>query len=138
MMQGAGIISASEAVQRILKQFEPLAPGEDVEILLALDHVLIVNYDGRPEKEMIVGHLTIEDVEPGQVYSSQQVAEFLQVSTKTLLRQIHAGKLPKFFKVGKFWRIWGRDLLRIEEDMKRLDHVRYRNPEPPSQQAARG
>lgn len=53
-------------------------------------------------------------VEPGEVYTLREAAEYLKVSYTTMLRWVTQGTFPAF-KVGKFWRIYGRDLLTLDK-----------------------
>ncbi len=51
---------------------------------------------------------------PKEVYTLQEAAEYLKVTYGTALRWVTQGNLPAF-KVGKFWRVYGRDLLTLNE-----------------------
>ncbi len=51
-------------------------------------------------------------VEPGEVYTLREAAEYLKVSYSTMLRWVKQSALPAF-KIGRFWRIYGRDLLSL-------------------------
>ncbi len=53
-------------------------------------------------------------VEPGEVYTLREAAEYLKVSYTTMLRWVNQDTFPAF-KVGKFWRIYGRDLLTLDQ-----------------------
>ncbi len=53
-------------------------------------------------------------VEPGEVYTLQEAADYLKVSYSSMLRWVTKGTFPAF-KVGKFWRIYGRDLLTLDK-----------------------
>ena len=53
-------------------------------------------------------------VESGEVYTLREAAEYLKVSYTTMLRWVPQGTFPAF-KVGKFWRIYGRDLLTLDK-----------------------
>jgi excisionase family DNA binding protein len=52
---------------------------------------------------------------PEPVYTPEQVAEHLQVSLRTVMDYLRAGKL-KGFKVGRLWRIKASDLQAFMED----------------------
>ena len=53
-------------------------------------------------------------VEPGEVYTLQETAEYLKVSYSTMLRWVKQSTFPAF-KIGRFWRIYGRDLLTLDK-----------------------
>ena len=53
-------------------------------------------------------------VESGEVYTLREAAEYLKVSYTTMLRWVTKGTFPAF-KIGKFWRIYGRDLLTLNK-----------------------
>ena len=53
-------------------------------------------------------------VESGEVYTLREAAEYLKVSYTTMLRWVTKGTFPAF-KIGKFWRIYGRDLLTLDK-----------------------
>lgn len=53
-------------------------------------------------------------VESGEVYTLRQAAEYLKVSYTSMLRWVTKGTFPAF-KVGRFWRIYGRDLLTLDK-----------------------
>ena len=53
-------------------------------------------------------------VESGEVYTLREAAEYLKVSYTSMLRWVTKGTFPAF-KVGKFWRIYGRDLLTLDQ-----------------------
>jgi excisionase family DNA binding protein len=56
------------------------------------------------------------DAQTGTVYSPEQIAEQWGVARQTVLKYLRTGKL-KGFKIGRFWRIRGRDLSAfIQED----------------------
>ena len=49
------------------------------------------------------------------IYTLDETAAYLKVSYSTLLRWIEAGTFPAF-KLGRFWRVYGRDLLTLNEE----------------------
>lgn len=51
---------------------------------------------------------------PSGVYTLREAGEYLQVSYNTLLRWIKQGKFPAF-KIGRGWRVYGRDLLSLNK-----------------------
>ena len=53
-------------------------------------------------------------VEPGEVYTLREAAEYLKVSYSTMLRWVKRSTFPAF-KIGRFWRIYGRDLLSLNK-----------------------
>lgn len=53
-------------------------------------------------------------IEHGGVYTVEQAAEYLQVHYNTIRRWIKQGVIPAF-KIGRFWRIYGRDLLALNK-----------------------
>jgi excisionase family DNA binding protein len=53
-------------------------------------------------------------VEVGEVYTLREAAEYLRVGYSTMLRWVKHGTFPAF-KVGKFWRVYGRDLLTLDQ-----------------------
>ncbi|MBC8248123.1 MAG: helix-turn-helix domain-containing protein [Anaerolineales bacterium] len=53
-------------------------------------------------------------VEPGEVYTLREAAEYLKVSYSTMLRWVKQSTFPAF-KIGRFWRIYGRDLLTLDK-----------------------
>jgi len=55
-----------------------------------------------------------EEIGLNQVYTLREAAEFLKVSYGTVLRWVNQGSFPAF-KVGKFWRVYGRDLLTLNK-----------------------
>ena len=54
-------------------------------------------------------------VVPDGIYTLAEAAQYLMVSYNTLLRWIGAGTFPAF-KLGRFWRVYGRDLLTLNEE----------------------
>ena len=54
-------------------------------------------------------------VKPEGIYTLDETARYLKVSYNTLWRWIKQGNFPAF-KVGKFWRIYGRDLLTLDKE----------------------
>lgn len=54
------------------------------------------------------------EIKPEGVYTLKQAAEYLQVHVNTVRRWVKQGIIPAF-KVGKFWRIYGRDLLNLDK-----------------------
>ena len=53
-------------------------------------------------------------IEQEGAYTIEQAAEYLQVHYNTIRRWIKQGIIPAF-KVGRFWRIYGRDLLALNK-----------------------
>ena len=53
-------------------------------------------------------------IEPGEVYTLREAGEYLKVSYTTMQRWVSQGTIPAF-KVGRFWRIYGRDLLTLNK-----------------------
>jgi excisionase family DNA binding protein len=53
-------------------------------------------------------------VEPSEIYTLEEAAEYLKVTYGTVLRWAKQGTLPAF-KVGRFWRVYGRDLLTLNK-----------------------
>lgn len=53
-------------------------------------------------------------IEPNEVYTLEEAAEYLKVSYGTVLRWAKQGTLPAF-KIGRRWRVYGRDLLSLNE-----------------------
>lgn len=53
-----------------------------------------------------------------KIFNVEEVAELLQVSTKTVLRRIRANQL-RASKIGKYWRITGEA---INEYLKNTEH----------------
>ena len=49
------------------------------------------------------------------IYTLYEAAKYLKVSYNTLWRWIKAGAFPAF-KLGRFWRVYGRDLLTLNEE----------------------
>lgn len=64
-----------------------------------------------------VAEMTMQDIKPERVYTLQQAADYLQVHVNTVRRWVKTGIVPGF-KVGKFWRIYGRDLLALNKPTK--------------------
>ena len=54
-------------------------------------------------------------VKPDGIYTLDEAAQYLKVSYSTLLRWIKAGTFPAF-KLGRFWRVYGRDLLTLNKE----------------------
>ena len=52
------------------------------------------------------------EIRESEVYSPEEVRQYLKVSTSTIMRMIRKGYLPAA-KVGKQYRIRGRELLRM-------------------------
>jgi len=52
---------------------------------------------------------------PSKLYTTEQIASFLQVNRETVLRMIRRGDLAACKALGKGYRIWGSDLLRLLE-----------------------
>ena len=50
-----------------------------------------------------------------EAYTLYEAAKYLKVSYNTLWRWIKAGTFPAF-KLGRFWRVYGRDLLTLNEE----------------------
>ncbi len=53
-------------------------------------------------------------VEEKRIYGPKEVAQILQLSERTILRHLKEGRIPGF-KVGRRWRVYGRDLLALNE-----------------------
>lgn len=53
-------------------------------------------------------------IEPNEVYTLEEAMEYLKVSYSTILRWVNQGTIPAF-KVGRFWRVYGRDLLSLNK-----------------------
>lgn len=53
-------------------------------------------------------------IEHEGVYTVEQAAEYLQVHYNTIRRWIKQGVIPAF-KIGRFWRIYGRALLALNK-----------------------
>lgn len=54
-------------------------------------------------------------IEPGGLYTLEQAAEYLQVHYTTMRRWAKQGTIPAFKVGGRFWRIYGRDLLALNK-----------------------
>jgi len=59
-----------------------------------------------------------ERIEPDKVYTLQEARDYLKVSYSTMLRWVKQGTFPAF-KVGKFWRVYGRDLLTLNKEREK-------------------
>jgi len=53
-------------------------------------------------------------IDADKTYKLQEAAEFLRLNPRTLYRLVKAGSFPAF-KVGRSWRIYGRNLLNLKE-----------------------
>jgi excisionase family DNA binding protein len=53
-------------------------------------------------------------IEAERVYTLEEAAEYLKVSYTTIQRWVNRGTIPAF-KVGRFWRVYGRDLLSLNK-----------------------
>jgi len=53
-------------------------------------------------------------IEADKVYTLKEAAEYLKVSYTTIQRWVNQGTIPAF-KVGRFWRVYGRDLLSLNK-----------------------
>jgi excisionase family DNA binding protein len=53
-------------------------------------------------------------IEEKRIYTPKEVAQLLQLAERTVLRHLKGGSIPGF-KVGKRWRIYGRDLLALNK-----------------------
>ena len=49
------------------------------------------------------------------VYTPNEMAGLLRVSTATIVRALRSGQLQGF-KVGRQWRIWGKEVMRFVEE----------------------
>jgi len=57
-------------------------------------------------------------IEPDKTYTVAEVARFLRLHERTLYRLIAERKFPYAFKIGRSWRVYGRDLLDLREKQK--------------------
>ena len=53
-------------------------------------------------------------IEPNEVYTLEEAAEYLKISYSTILRWVNQGTIPGV-KLGRFWRVYGRDLLSLNK-----------------------
>ena len=53
-----------------------------------------------------------KEIEPNQIYSTQEARDFLRVSESTFKRFLKRGTI-KAYKVGGQYRIWGSEILRV-------------------------
>jgi len=66
----------------------------------------------------------MENIEPGQVYTTKETRDFLKISKSTIKRYLKKG-LIKANKIGGQYRIWGREILRLlssEAETKAVDY----------------
>jgi excisionase family DNA binding protein len=54
-------------------------------------------------------------IKPEGIYTLNEAAQYLKVSYNTLWRWVKQGDFPAF-KMGKFWRVYGRDLLTLDKE----------------------
>jgi excisionase family DNA binding protein len=54
----------------------------------------------------------MEEINPKQIYTTEETREFLKVSESTIKRLLKRGTL-KAYKVGGQYRIWGSEILRL-------------------------
>jgi len=52
------------------------------------------------------------EIEPNQVYTTQEARDFLKISTSTTKRLLKKG-IIKAYKVGGQYRIWGSEILKL-------------------------
>ncbi|TAK30435.1 MAG: DNA-binding protein [Chloroflexota bacterium] len=53
-------------------------------------------------------------IEPDAIYTREQTQELLQLSRGTMSKLLNSGRL-RGSKIGKDWRIWGRDIIALME-----------------------
>jgi len=63
------------------------------------------------------GAVLLRTVEPDAIYTREQAQELLQFSRATMSRLLTSGRL-KGSKIGKDWRIWGRDVIALMESAR--------------------
>ena len=51
-------------------------------------------------------------IDPDEVYTTEEVRDFLKISKSTLKRYLKKG-IIKAYKIGGVYRIWGREILRL-------------------------
>lgn len=54
----------------------------------------------------------MEEINPKQIYTTEETREFLKVSESTIKRLLKKGTI-KAYKVGGQYRIWGVEILRL-------------------------
>ena len=54
----------------------------------------------------------MEEINPKQIYTTEETREFLKVSESTIKRLLKKGTL-RAYKVGGQYRIWGAEILRL-------------------------
>ena len=54
----------------------------------------------------------MDEINPKQIYTTEETREFLKVSESTIKRLLKRGTL-KAYKVGGQYRIWGAEILRL-------------------------
>jgi len=69
--------------------------------LTPIDTLAGVRYDG-----------FMKDIEPRQIYTTEEARDFLKISESTIKRLLKKGTL-KAYKVGGQYRIWGAEILRL-------------------------
>lgn len=54
----------------------------------------------------------MEEIEPKQIYTTEEARDFLKISESTIKRLLKKGTL-RAYKVGGQYRIWGAEILRL-------------------------
>lgn len=54
----------------------------------------------------------MEEINPKQIYTTEETREFLKVSESTIKRLLRKGTI-RAYKVGGQYRIWGAEILRL-------------------------
>jgi len=52
------------------------------------------------------------EIKPNEVYTTKETKDFLKISSSTIKRWLKRG-IINGYKVGRTYRIWGRELLRL-------------------------
>jgi len=65
-----------------------------------------------------------KEINPDQIYTTQEAQDFLKISKSTMKRFLKKG-IIKAYKVGGRYRIWGREILRLVSPKAEQKAVSY-------------